>query len=352
MYFCRVKKEDVIAGLVELGQVMSAFGNNEEANLTEEFSTELVENTTLIINRQKSYNGWFTKENVRQSLKSLGDLLNEVELKDWLSKHKYNVESKKVALIMAGNIPLVGFHDFVCVLCSGNHAVCKLSSDDKTLFPALLEFLIEINPEFKNRFTLSLGKIDELDAVIATGSDNSQKFFEEYFGKYPHVFRSNRTSVAIFNGNETKEELEALGMDIFTYFGLGCRNVSHLLLPTGFEVNRIFEGLFGYSDVINNNKYGNNYDYNKTVYLMNKLPLLDNNFCLLRETEELHSPLSMVHYHFYENQDELNDYLTKHDKSIQAKVGQDYIPFGKAQKPGLNDYADNVNIMEWLDGLS
>lgn len=330
---------------------MTSIGDKKELNLADEFSQELVQKTTSTIQRQKSFNGWFTEENVRLSILSLGNWLTEEGLDDWLKNYLFTTDPKKVAIIMAGNIPLVGFHDFLCVVCSGNHAVCKLSSDDSTLFPLIMEYLVAIDPEFKSRFTISTGKIDAMDAVIATGSENSQKYFQEYFGKYPHVFRSNRTSVAVLTGEESKEELTELGKDVFTYFGLGCRNVSHILLPEGFEIDCVFEGLYPYSDVINNNKYGNNYDYNKAVYLMNKLPILDNNFCLLRETDVLHSPLSMVHYHFYKNEAEVEAYLTKHRNSIQVVVGKNYLGFGKAQQPRLSDYADNVNIMEWLSNI-
>src|SRR5690606_23069064 len=183
---------------------------------------------------------------------ALGSQLTEEQLNNWVSKYKFSDKPKAVALIMAGNIPLVGFHDFLCVLISGHKAICKLSSDDKTLLPALAEHLITFVPELKERIEMTTGRITEMDAVIATGSDNSLKYFEQYFGKYPHIFRSNRTSVAVITGNESKEQIEELGKDIFDYFGLGCRNVSHLMFPEGYDVSRFFEGIFSHSDVINN----------------------------------------------------------------------------------------------------
>lgn len=252
---------------------------------------------------------------------------------------------------MAGNIPLVGFHDFISTILSGNIAVCKLSSDDKTLLPALASHLITFEPSLKEKIEFTIGKIGKVDAIIATGSDNSMKYFEQYFGHLPHIFRRNRTSIAILNGNESKEELELLGRDIFQYFGLGCRNVSHLLLPKGFKIDLFFEAIVDYHDIVNHHKYANNYDYNKAVYLMNKAELLDNNFVLLRRTEDLFSPLGMVHYHFYESENELQNYIELHKEKLQVIVGKEYTPFGMAQCPKLNDYADGVDTIEWLSKL-
>lgn len=331
--------------MVSLGEGKS--WNNFSVGVTEKEYQQL-EDT---IERQISYNGWFTKENVQQSLLALGSQLTDEQLNNWVSKYQFSDKPKAVTLIMAGNIPLVGFHDFLCVLISGHKAICKLSSDDKTLLPALAEHLITFVPEIKERIEMTTGRITEMDAVIATGSDNSLKYFEQYFGKYPHIFRSNRTSLAVITGNESKEQIEELGKDIFDYFGLGCRNVSHLMFPEGYEISRFFEGIFSHSDVINNKKYGNNYDYNKAVYLMNLEPLLDNNFVLLRETDLLFSPLAMIHYHFYKSEEDVTSYIEKHKDEIQVVIGEEYTPFGQAQCPMLDDYADGVDTMEWLSNL-
>ncbi|MCH2230406.1 MAG: acyl-CoA reductase [Crocinitomicaceae bacterium] len=348
-----MKKDSIIAGFVQLGALMVSLGKNEKwVDFSIGVTREEYEALNVVINRQVSYNGWFTKENVRQSLLALGERLNESELQSWLGAYSFSNKPKRVAIIMAGNIPLVGFHDFLCVLLSGNKAICKLSSDDKTLLPALGRHLLEFLPELKNRIEFTTGKVNDIEAVIATGSDNSLKFFEQYFGRYPHIFRKNRTSIAVIDGSETEDDFNLLGNDIFNYFGLGCRNVSHLLLPNGFELNRFFEGIIGHGQVINNNKYGNNYDYNKAVYLMNKHALLDNNFVLLRESDELFSPLAMVHYHFYNDKYEADAYLKANKDKIQAIVGKDYIKFGDAQCPMLNDYADGADIMSWLNTLN
>lgn len=329
---------------------MCALGENKE---WESFSIgvtkEEYEALQVVINRQVSYNGWFTKENVRKSLFEIGTNLTKEKLTEWLKPYRYSNSPKSVAIIMAGNIPLVGFHDFLCVLLSGNRAVCKLSSDDKTLLPVLGGHLISFLPGIKERIVFTTGRIGDVDAVIATGSDNSLKYFESYFGKYPHIFRKNRTSVAVFSGHETEEQIKELGKDIFSYFGLGCRNVSHFIIPEGFELARFFEAVISYGEIIHNNKYGNNYDYNKAVYLMNQHKLLDNNFVLLRESEELFSPLSMIHYHQYKNLSEVKDYLDNHKEQIQVVVGDEYLPFGQAQRPNLNDYADGVDVMKFLE---
>jgi hypothetical protein len=331
---------------------MTSLGENKD---WENFSVGVTESEYLslqtVINRQVSYNGWFTKENVRGSLLNLGNQLNYSDLLNWSSSYTFSNKPRTIAVIMAGNIPLVGFHDFLSVLVSGNKIVAKLSSDDKTLLPALGQHLIEFIPGLKERIVFTSGRIGEIDAVIATGSDNSMQYFEQYFGKYPNIFRKNRTSIAVLKGDETEEDIKNLGSDIFDYFGLGCRNVSHLMLPEGFELSRFFEGIISYGEVIHNNKYGNNYDYNKAVYLMNKLEILDNNFCLLRESNELFSPLSMIHYQLYKDQSDIDNYIKEHESKIQVVVGRDYLDYGQAQCPAFNDYADGVDVMQWLNKL-
>ena len=331
---------------------MSALGNEEIWTNYSIGATEIeYQKLQGIIGKQFVLNGWFSKENVLQSLLSLGNQLTENNLNNWLKDYTYSTSPKRIGIIMAGNIPLVGFHDFLCVLLSGNSVVAKLSSDDNTLLPALAEQLIQYTPSLKERINFSFGKLGEIEAIIATGSNNSTKYFEQYFGHYPHLFRKNRTSIAILTGEETKEELTALGKDIFSYFGLGCRNVSHLLIPKDFNLNRFFEAIVDYHPIVNHHKYANNYDYNKAVYLMNLMELLDNNFVLLRESEELFSPLSMVHYQRYETKNEIESYLKLHSDNLQAIVGHNYIPFGEAQAPKLNDYADGIDVMLWLNNF-
>lgn len=347
-----MKKSNFIQAFNQLSFVLDALGENQQwtgfsLGITEQEYSDI----QVIINKQFHYNGWFTKESVCNSLSAWGKLLKKENLNAWLEQYSFTENPKRVGIIMAGNIPLVGMHDFVSVILSGHKAIVKLSSDDKTLLPALIHFLVQFEPELKNHIEISVGKLGEIDAMIATGSNNSLNYFESYFGKYPHIFRKNRTSLAVLTGNESKEELEALGKDIFTYFGLGCRNVSQLFVPKDFELNRFFEAIYPYHEIVNHHKYANNYDYNKAIFLMNLQEILDNNFILLKESNELFSPLAMLYYHRYENQAEIEAFTQENEQNIQCIVGQNYIPFGEAQTPALSDYADNVDTMKWLETI-
>ena len=347
-----MNRDIIIKGLGQLGKLMRALGENkkwEDFNLG--VTQEEYENLQLLILKQKQFNGWFTEVNVRNAIGALGSQLDESKLNNWVANYSITSKPKKVGIVMAGNLPLVGFHDLLCVLLSGHNAVCKLSSDDKTLLPALIKQMEKWLPEVTDLVTFSLGPIGEIDVVIATGSDNSTRYFEQYFGKYPHIFRSSRTSVAVITGDETEEEMKALGTDIFQYFGLGCRNVSHLLLPKDFDMVRFVGAIIPYGDVINHHKYANNYDYNRTVFLLNKVPVLDNNFVLLRETEDLFSPLAVIHYQYYSSSSQISQFLSTNKDKIQAIVGRGYVPFGQAQCPKLNDYADGVDTMAFLSSI-
>lgn len=298
----------------------------------------------------KAHNGWFSEQSVKESFCAIGETLSEEHLLAWLEKYPTVKKPKSVGLILAGNIPLVGFHDILSTVVSGNKARIKLSSDDKILIPMLLEILVALQPELKSQLDI-VDKLNEAEAVIATGSDNTARYFEKYFGHLPRVIRKNRTSVAVINGSETPEELKELGRDIFTYYGLGCRNVSHLLLPKGYNLDNVFGAIVGFGEVINHHKYCNNYDYYKAVYLMNQEKIIENGFILTREIKELFAPVAVLHYHFYESEEDKNAYLEEHKEKIQAIVGKDYIPFGAAQSPALNDYADGIDTMEFLSSL-
>lgn len=347
-----MKKEELINAFSQLGKIMSNVGQNApwsgyDYGLTENELDEINE----LIARQVFHNGWFTEELVRKSILNLGAWLNREELTAWTANYSFSSTPKNVAVIMAGNIPMVGFHDFLCVLLSGNKIICKLSSEDKQLLPLFVKHLIQIEPALASYISFSDRNLKGFDAVIATGGNNSLAHFEQYFSKYPHLFRHNRTSLAVLNGQESKEDLSLLGKDILDYFGRGCRNVTHLLLPEGFELNRFFEAIVDQGDLINNKKYGNNYDYNKAIHLMNQAVFLDNNFLLLKESDMLFSPLAMLHYHFYKDERDVPAYLELHKNDIQCIVGNNFIPFGKAQCPSLSDYADNVDTMKWLNQL-
>ncbi|MBT0608941.1 acyl-CoA reductase [Aequorivita echinoideorum] len=306
-----------------------------------------------ILASAEAQNGWFTPENIKFSFQSWANALTEKNLQDWTSN--YNIEEKNpktVAVIMAGNIPLVGFHDFLSVLITGNNVLAKLSSNDKILLPLLAKELISIEPNFKNKIEFTDGKLNDFDAVIATGSNNTSKYFEYYFGKYPHIIRKNRNSVAILSGNETKEELELLADDIFQYFGLGCRNVSKIYVPENYDFKLFFEAMFSWKEIINNHKYINNYDYNKAVYLMDSLPLLDNEFMLLKKDSGFSSPISVVFYDEYAAIETLKDELESQSENVQCIVSNleidGKVNFGEAQKPKLWEYADGVDTIDFL----
>lgn len=306
-----------------------------------------------ITNNAANDNTWFTPDSVEHTLISISSWLTEPALEAWASSYPTPAETRTVALVMAGNIPLVGFHDLLATLVSGHSALVKLSSKDRYLPSHLIDKLIEIEPLFRDRITLA-EQLKSFDAVIATGSDNSARYFEYYFGKYPHIIRKNRTSVAVLSGNETQNELESLGKDIFTYYGLGCRNVSKLFVPAGYQFDFMFRSIESYASVINQHKYVNNYDYQKSILLINSEKFLDNGFLLLQESNKVVSPISVLYYEFYPSADELAEKLAACREKIQVVVGNipiAQVDLGAAQKPTLTDYADNVDTMAFLTAL-
>jgi hypothetical protein len=341
---------DKIVAFSLLGKIFKQLGANEPwSDFSLGINAVEYQNLNKVITKQFHLNGWFTDQSVRTTLTAWGNLLTEENLITWLANYPSNVvEQKRIGIIMAGNIPLVGFHDFLSVVMSGHVAVVKMSSDDQTLLPAIVEVLLNVNENLGKQIELTKGKLGQIDAMIATGSNNSMNYFESYFGHLPHVFRKNRTSIAVLTGHESIEELKELGKDIFTYFGLGCRNISQLFIPKDFELNRFFEAIVSYGEVVNHHKYANNYDYNKAIHLMNLEQILDNGFVLLKESKDLFSPLAMLFYHRYENEQEVENFIKTNQHQIQAVVGQQFIPFGQAQCPTLSDYADGVDTMRWL----
>jgi len=315
-------------------------------------SQELYDSLIDTINREHIYNGWFTRSNILKAFEGIASWLDPLTLENWLSNYKVTStdKPKTIAVIMAGNIPLVGFHDFISVLLSGHKILAKLSSDDKHLFPKIIEVLAFYDANVID-YIETTDRLAGFDAVIATGSDNSATYFNTYFGKYPHIIRKNRTSIAVLGGTESKSELKQLGHDIFDFFGLGCRNVTQLLIPQDFVLDHFFESIFEFDPIINHNKYANNYDYNKAVYLLNLQELLDNGFILLKEDESLHSPLGVLFYKRYNSKEEIAAYINGNQEKIQAIVGKDYIKFGQSQCPSLTDYADGVDTMAFLTSL-
>ena len=308
-----------IQAFVQLGIFINNHISKNHQDKHQKFHNDL----TTLVDIAYQYNGWFSPENIERALKGLTVMLHESDLTEFAKQVNEPTNPKTVAVIMAGNIPAVGFHDMMCVLLSGHNILIKASSDDTALITFLAGMLIYFEPQFATRINFSDGKLTDFDAVIATGSNNTAKHFEYYFSKYPHIIRKNRNSIAVLDGNESKEQLIALGEDIFRYFGLGCRNVSKLFVPKGYSFDAFFEAIFEYQDVIHYEKYANNYDYNKAVFLMSNFKLLDNGFVTIKEDTSYSSPISSVFYEFYEDLDELQTQL-KNDAdflSLQKAYG-------------------------------
>ncbi len=333
---------------MQLNQRINAF-----VNLGKSLKEIASEKEESILQKAQAENGWFTLENIRFSLNSWSEALSEENLKKWVSKYKIEeTNPKTIAIIMAGNIPLVGFHDFLSVLITGNRVLAKLSSNDKILLPFIAEYLISLEPEFKKYIEFTEGKLENFEAVIATGSNNTARYFDYYFGKYPNIIRKNRNSVAVLTGNETAEELQKLADDILIYFGLGCRNVSKLYVPENYDFEAFFKAMYSWKEIIHNHKYINNYDYNKAVYLMDSFPLLDNEFMLLKEDNGFSSPISVVFYEKYPSLQNLKKELEAQSEYIQCVVSNAGLPneitFGKAQIPDLWNYADGIDTVDFL----
>ncbi len=334
----------------KLGEFFRTFSENDS-----EDSQRLKD----IIASDYIHNPWFTVQNIYDSVLAHGSSLTPEKIVMWLNKYPeldQHIDKKKIGVITAGNIPLVGFHDFMTVLISGNVFYGKLSSKDNRLLKFVSDYLIQLNPEFKDLILFSEDKLENFDAVIATGSNNTSRYFEYYFGKYPHIIRKNRNSIAILEGTETKEDIENLGIDIFSYFGLGCRNVSKILIPKDYCFDTFFENIVGFESIYQHNKYANNYDYNKSVYLMNQIQHFDNGFVILKEDEGLSSPIGVLFFQYYDHLDKVKQYVDINKDQIQCVVTklniiENGIPFGKAQQPQLWDYADDVDTMKFLLNL-
>jgi hypothetical protein len=317
------------------------------------------EQLSAIINSERQYNAWFTPECVLKAVHAAGKMLSADDLNTWLAKYDLGADkqTKRVGLILAGNIPLVGFHDVLCVLISGNYALIKASSQDARLIKYVLEMLCAIEPAFADRYSF-VERLENFDAVIATGSNNTSRYFDYYFGKVPNIIRKNRNSVAVLSGKETAEQLHALGHDIFDYYGLGCRNVSKLLVPKDYVFNFFFESIEDFNPIIHHHKYNNNYGYNKSIYLVNSDKHLDNGFLLLKQDERLASPLAVLFYDYYDDLSSVQEQLEIISDSIQCVVTtaplsqkNQIVSFGESQQPALWDYADNVDTMAFLLGM-
>lgn len=339
---------------IELGKFLSQFSIEKSAKDSSVLCNDAFFDAFLdLIHLSQSHNGWYTSENVCFAIASWAQALTPEKLNQWISSYDFKTTTPKtIGLVLAGNIPLVGFHDFLCVLISGHNVLVKTSSNDQHLLPFLANYLITIEPKFKDRISFVEGKLENFDAIIATGSNNTSRYFEYYFKDKPSIIRKSRNSVAVLNGSESKEQMIALGEDIFRYFGLGCRNVSKLFVPRNYNFDAFFNGMFPYQDIIKYEKYSNNYDYNKAVFLMSNFKLLDNEFLTIKEDIGYASPISSVFYEYYDDLDEVKKRLETDKEQIQCIVSnaiiEGSIPFGTTQKPELWDYADNVDTIEFL----
>ena len=344
-----------IEAFAKLGEFLKQFSTSGiSKNENDESNTILFDAFKMQINRSHEFNGWFTKENVLKAFESWSEALTYENLEKWTSNYQIdeNAVPKNIAIVMAGNIPLVGFHDFLSVMISGNNALVKLSSNDKHFLPLIAKFLEYYHPSFKNRINFTEEKLTGFDAVIATGSNNTSRYFDYYFGKYPSIIRSNRNSVAIITGNETKQELEALGEDIFQYFGLGCRSVSKIFVPENYNFDLLFNALYKFNEIINIKKYENNYDYNKAIYLMSLFKIKDNGFVMLKEDASYVSPIVTIFYEFYDDFGDLLQKLEEEKEFIQCIVSNEndlnFVKFGQTQHPKLGDYADGIDTLRFL----
>ncbi|REE25762.1 acyl-CoA reductase LuxC [Winogradskyella pacifica] len=346
--------EQRINAFVKLGAFLNQFQQNESIrNENIEANALFYDGFKHQLKLAEEHNGWFTKENIVFTLKNWSNALTRNNINQWTRKYNFNTSKPQtVAIIMAGNIPLVGFHDFLSVLISGHNVLVKQSSNDKHLLPFLAKYLEVVEPDFKGKIKFTEEKLENFDAVIATGSDNTARYFEYYFKNKPSIIRKNRNSVAILTGNETKEELEALADDIFRYYGLGCRNVSKFFIPKEYNFDAFFNAVYKWHSIIDGSKYANNYDYNKAVYLMSEFEMLENGFLMIKEDESYSSPIATLFYEKYNSIAELQQQLDTDSDKIQCIVANGFtdneIAFGETQNPQLWDYADNVDTVDFL----
>ena len=327
-----------LAAFVALGQRLSQLSADELTNLAA---------------RARNQNAWFDLPNVRAAVAGVAHLLEETPLRQWATHYPLAPATvRQVGVVMAGNIPLVGFHDVLCVLLSGHMLLAKLSADDTVLMSWVLDELQALEPRFAD-FIRLVPRLNAADAFIATGSDNTARYFEYYFGKRPHLIRRNRSSIAVLTGHETSSELALLAPDIFQYYGLGCRNVSKLFVPEGYDFVPLLDALQIGEGVLNHHKYQNNYDYNKSILLVNAVHHYDTGFLLLTRSAALVSPISVLHYSEYSSEVNLVEQLTDVAERTQCMVSADgrfagSLPFGRAQSPGVAEYADRIDTMKFL----
>lgn len=345
-----------MAALVQLGRVMSAVaegpvwpGHGVGLNEAEYQALDRV------VRSAQQHNGWSTEENVRHAFGAWGRSLQEEPIRHWLAAYPALLTARDpvrtVGAILAGNVPLVGLHDVLCIWLTDHSAHVKTSAQEPELLPHLIGILEQFAPQSAGQVVFMPGKLGPVDAVIATGSNNTARYFEHYFGHLPRIVRQNRVSVAVLDGTESEQQLQALGEDVFRYFGLGCRNVSKVFVPQDFHLDRLFEALYAWHPIAQHNKYGNNYEYTRALWLLDGVTFLDNGFLLLKEDEQMASPVATLFYERYQDPATLAERLAAHQHQLQCVVSQRDVPFGTAQQPSLVDYADGIDTLQFLVGL-
>ncbi|MDP4266026.1 MAG: acyl-CoA reductase [Bacteroidota bacterium] len=349
-----------VYAFAKLGDFLLQYSETEnKISISEEINKIHYDSFLRIIKESAYYNPWFTEENIRFAINAIACNLNYNKLKEWISDYSINEEnqhSKKIGVLMAGNVPFVGFHDFLSILISGNKLICKPSSEDSVIPKKIAEILCDIEPEFKEYIEFRDGIMKDADAIIATGSNNSALHFEYYFRNYPHIIRKHRNSIAIINENISSDDLNLLADDIFTYFGMGCRSVSKVFIPENFDINMLIQSFEKFKHYRNNHRYFNNYEYNKAIYLVNNEKHLDNGFVMLKESNTSNSPVSVLFYEYYKSVDDVIEYINTEEDNIQCIVSdikgiEGSIPYGYSQRPGLKQYADNIDVMKFLLNL-
>jgi Acyl-CoA reductase (LuxC) len=350
--------QKIVNAFISLGKFMAAFAEGGAKKADKGIPKNYYDAFEELIISEVLYNGWFTDFNVRMALKALGESMTADEIQRWVAK--YDGQQAKaplqVGIIAAGNIPLAGFHDFMCVLLSGHKVIIKFSATDNRLLPFLTKVLQHIEPALEGKVEFAPGLMKGADAYIATGSNNSSRYFDYYFNKFPHIIRKNRNSVAVITGNETAEDLSALADDVFLYFGLGCRSVSKLYVPLGYDFAKLAKAFDDWKKVFENKKYGNNYDYIRAIYLLNKIVHIDCGFVMLKHDEALASPVAVVYFEYYSDTEQLADSLHQQEENIQcivsgANIGLPTVAFGQAQYPKIDEYADGVDTLNFLLNL-
>jgi hypothetical protein len=310
------------------------------------------------IEQEHNYNSWFIPYFVRRAMDSIVQMLNEKQIEQWILPYQDMLSIQqsplRTGVIMAGNIPLVGFHDFISVLMAGHIFIGKLSSNDAHLLPIIAEMLCEIEPSFADKIIFCPDKLDPIDRLIATGSNDAARHFSFYFQKYPSIIRKHCNSIALLDGNESDEDLRKLADDIFLYFGSGCRSVSKIYVPTNYSFQPLFAALDVYKDIVaQHNKYLNNLEYQKTVHLLNAVPFLDQGIIIFKQETALSSPIGIVHYQYYDDKNVVLNEIRSYGEALQCAVGNSkeyasFVHFGKTQYPKLNNYANGIDTLSFL----